>query len=294
MPLCDFALRAVEGDQAGQGALEVGGIEAVEGLRAHRRLGQHLPGDREHQRPPPRVLQGVGDRQIRHRPGVQHGPVGLLAPEEAQDVAGRLRVGQRRGQLADPFADAAAGFPDPEGPDVALHDQPGLQPVRAEVHEGGQHPARPDRRGQRFGRQAVLEADHVTVRRETPAEKLGRGRGVVALGGHRGPRQGGGEAIRQHRSGLHREVLDRPADGQAPPVDGLDMGGIGIAEENVMTVTDQVGTDGAADGTGADNRQLQEGSSWSGSDRRLRPRGGRQSWGRTHGPPAGPGDDGSQ
>ncbi len=137
----------------------------------------------------------------------------------------------------------------------------GLQPVRAEVHEGGQHPARPDRCGQRSRRQAVLEADHVTVRRETPAEKLGRGRGVVALGGHRGPRQGGGEAIRQHRSGLHREVLDRPADGQAPPVDGLDMGAIGIAEENVMTGPDQVGTDGAADGTGADYRQLHEGSS---------------------------------
>ena len=39
------------------------------------------------------------------------------------------------------------------------------------------------------------------------------------------------------------------------------MGGIGVAEQNVVTVTDQVGTDGAADGTGTDNRQLHEGSS---------------------------------
>ncbi len=38
------------------------------------------------------------------------------------------------------------------------------------------------------------------------------------------------------------------------------MGAIGIAEENVVTVTDHVGTDGAADGTSADYRQLHEGS----------------------------------
>jgi hypothetical protein len=35
------------------------------------------------------------------------------------------------------------------------------------------------------------------------------------------------------------------------------MGRICVAEKNVMTVADQVGTNGASDGTGTDNRQLQ-------------------------------------
>lgn len=40
------------------------------------------------------------------------------------------------------------------------------------------------------------------------------------------------------------------------------MGGIGVAEKNVMAGTDQVSTDRASDGAGADNRQLQGTSSW--------------------------------
>ncbi len=179
----------VEPDQAGQRPLEVTRVEAVEALRADRRLGQYLPGGRQHQRPPPRIRQRVSDRQIGHRPGVQHGPVCLLAPQKAHDVAGGLGVGQRLRQLEHPLADATLRFADPEGTDVALHDQPRFQPVRAEVHEADHHAVRAHGRGQGSRRQAVLKRDNVAIGVEAPAEEFGRGGCVMALHGHGRPGQ---------------------------------------------------------------------------------------------------------
>ncbi len=246
----------VEGDQAGQRALKVAGVEAVESLGPDRRLGEHLSRDRQHQRPPSRILQGVGDRQVGHRPGVQHRPVSLLAPQKAHDVAGGLRVGQRFRQFPHPVAAAAPGLPDAEGPDVALHDQPGLEPVRAEVDEADHDPFRADGRCQGARGQAVLKADNVTAGSETPLEQLCRRGGVVALHGHRRPWQRCGKIVWQHGPCPHREVLDRPADGEAPLVDRLDVRSVGVTEQDVVAVPDHVGADRAADRTGPDNRQL--------------------------------------
>ena len=59
---------------------------------------------------------------------------------------------------------------------------------------------------------------------------------------------------RQHGPGLHGKVLDGPADSEPALVDRLDVGGIGVAEKDVVTGPDHVGADRAADGTGTDNR----------------------------------------
>src|SRR5262249_12226532 len=91
---------ATTAESLGAGAAPMScGLPFPRGCPAYRRLGQYLPGDRQHQRPPPWVLQGAGDRQAGHRPGVQHGPVRLLAPQKPHDVAGGLGVGQRPCQL---------------------------------------------------------------------------------------------------------------------------------------------------------------------------------------------------
>ena len=63
-----------------------------------RRLREDLPRDGDHDRPVARVLEVLGDGQVGHRPGPQHRPVGLLAPQVAEHVVGRLRVRQRVGE----------------------------------------------------------------------------------------------------------------------------------------------------------------------------------------------------
>ena len=91
-----------------------------------RRLCEDLPRDGDHDRPVAQVFKVLDDGQVGDGPGPQHRTVGLLAPQEAEHVASRLRVRQRLGQVQHARGDqAAVELADAERRDVALHDAPG-------------------------------------------------------------------------------------------------------------------------------------------------------------------------
>jgi hypothetical protein len=71
-----------------------------------------------------------------------------------------------------------------------------------------------------------------------------------------GVTEAAGQAVRGHRPGGDGEVLDGPLDAQPAAVYRVDMRLVGVAQQDVVAVPDEVGADGPADGPGADDRQL--------------------------------------
>ena len=65
---------------------------------------------------------------------------------------------------------------------------------------------------------------------------------------------------RQHGARRHGELLDRPLDPQAVRVEGGDVVGVGVAQQDVVPVPDQLGGDAAADGAGAEHGDVHGGS----------------------------------
>jgi hypothetical protein len=191
----------------------------------------------------------LGDRQVGHRPGPQHRAVGLLAPQIAEDVVGRLRVRKRAGEGEHPRGDTAAvELADPEGGDVALQDAPGGHHVGADVDERGDDPVPAHRRDQVIGGEPVLHGQHVAVRGEPAPQQLGRGPGVQALDRDDGVGDLIGELVGGDRARLDRELVDRALDDQPAAANGGDMVAVGVAQGDVVAGPDHVGAEGAADG----------------------------------------------
>jgi hypothetical protein len=102
-----------------------------------------------------------------------------------------------------------------------------------------------------------LKGHNVAIGVEAFPEQLGRGRRVVAFHRDGRPGQRRGQVAGQHGPRLHGEVLHGPGDGQAALVDRGHVGRVGVAEQDVVAVPDQMSADRAADSTRTDNRQLQ-------------------------------------
>ena len=135
---------AVELDEALDRALEIGGVEAVERLRAGRRCAEHLFCDAEEEQTIARLREGVRDREIGYGRREQHRAVGLLRPEVAEDVVRRPRVADLPHEPIDPLARPAVDFADVEGAAARVVDAPRPQVVRAEVDECADRPLLPD------------------------------------------------------------------------------------------------------------------------------------------------------
>ncbi len=245
----------VEVGQPGQRPLEVGRVEAVEAHRPDRCPGQHLAGHGQQQLAVGRIVEDGVDGQVADGGGEQLRPVGLLGPQVAEHLGGGLGVGDVLGQRADPVGQCAVQLADHERAPIAAQHDPGLDDVRAEVHERLDDPARADGIGDDLGIQPVLEREHVARARlaaQPSGEQGGRRGGVVGLDREQDRpvdlvRQVGG----QHCGHGHGELLDRPGDPQAGRVHRGDDGGIGVGHEHVMAVTDETCGDDAADGTAA-------------------------------------------
>ena len=248
--------RPVERHQPVDRALEVVGVEAVEGHGTHRGLGEHLAGQAEHQRPVPGLGECVRDGQVRDGGREEHGAVGLLGPQVAGDVVRRLGPGQRLGQFADPVAHAAAGLPDAERRDVAVEHHAGLEVVGSEVDESGDDAVGAHLGGDRVGRQAVLQREHVAVGGQPIAQQGGGRRGVVRLHRDDRPPDDRRQLLGADGGRLDGELLDRPGDAQSGGVDGGHVSGVGVAQEDVVAGPDQVRGNGAADRSGADDGEV--------------------------------------
>ncbi len=148
------------------------------------------------------------------------------------------------------------GLTDPEGGHVALHDAAGADDIGAEVDEPDDDALPPDCFGDGRRRHAVLEAHHPAVIGQPVAQQPRRRRRVVALHGDGGVRDPVRQPVGCHGRHPHRELVDRPLDAQAAPVDRLDVGGVGVTEQDVVTGPGHVGADRPADRPGADDRQL--------------------------------------
>ena len=126
---------AVELDQPVDRAVEVVGVEAVERLDRHRCGGEHLVRELDEDRAIPGLGERVGDREVGDGGGEEHRPVGLLRPEEADDVLRLLRVRQVAEQPLEPVAAAPVELADVERATSADEDAARLEVVGAEVDE---------------------------------------------------------------------------------------------------------------------------------------------------------------
>ena len=252
-----FGAAAVERHQALQRALEIIRLEPVEADRTDRRLRQHFSRDGQHERAIFRSLQGVGDRQVGHRAGEEHGAVGLLGPQITQDGVGGLRVGQRLRDQGQPFGGPTVEFADAKGADVSLDDQPGREVVGSEVHEADHQVLLPHGIAQDVVGESVLQRDDGRAGVQ-PAAQLGRRRGRV-VGLHRDQHDAGepfGQILGGDGRRVHGEILDRTGDVQPAVVDRCDMIAVGITEQHVVPGAPQVCAHGPTDGTGADDGEL--------------------------------------
>ena len=215
MPLYFLALLRLNAASRSRDPSRSSRVEAVEALHRDRRLREDLARDGDHDRPVARVLEVLGDGQVGHGPGPQHRAVGLLAPQVAEHVVGRLRVRQRVGEGEHPRGDAAAvELADPERGDVALQDAPGGHHVGADVDERGDDPVAADGRDQVIGGEPVLHGQHVAVRGEPVAQQFGRGAGVQALDRDDGVGDLIGELVGGDRVRGDGELVDRALDDQ--------------------------------------------------------------------------------
>src|SRR5205823_73559 len=82
-----------------------------------------------------RLGERVGDREVGDCGREQHRAVCLLAPEEAEDVRGLLRVGQLAQQTREPLGTTTVELTDIERAPAAEEDAAGRDPVGAEVDE---------------------------------------------------------------------------------------------------------------------------------------------------------------
>ena len=244
----------VEGDQPPERAVQVLGVEPVEGHGGDRGLGQHLPRQPEQQRRVRGVLEDVRDRQVADRGGDEHRPVGLLGPEVAEYVPGHLGVRDVGGQGPDPLGDGAVDLPDEERRPVPAPHDPGLEHVGAEVDQRLDHPLRADSSGERTSVQAVLQRDHERAFAQAPSQERCRGRGVLRLDRDQDrPVQLRWQVAGRHRRHAYREVLHRPLDPQAAFVNRRDHGRICVTGQYLAAVTGQAGGNRAADRTAADH-----------------------------------------
>ena len=241
----------VELDQPVDRAVEVVRVEAVERLDRHRRRREHLAGQRDEDAAVASLGQRVRDREVGDGGGEEHRAVGLLRPQEAEDVGSLARIGQVGEQAPDPFARPAVELPDVERAATADEDPPRRQVVGAEVHERADGALLAhDRRDQRLV-DPVLQGDDESVRVEPRCDGVESRRSVLRLDGQ----EDGTEAIRQpvgrDCGSRDRELLDGPLDRQAMLVHRRHVFGIGVAEEHRPAVADKSGTDGAADCPGS-------------------------------------------
>ena len=154
---------AVELDQPVDRGVEVVGVEAVERLDGHRRGGEHLARELDVDLAVARLGERVGDREVGDGCREQHRAVGLLGPQEADDVGGLLRVGQVVEQPLEAVAAAAVELADVERAAAAEEDPARLEVVGAEVDERADGALLADDRGDQRLVDAVLQRDDEAV-----------------------------------------------------------------------------------------------------------------------------------
>ena len=244
---------AVELDQPLDRAVEVVGVEAVERLDRHRRGGEHLARELDVDRAVAGLGERVGDREVGDGGREEHRPVGLLRPEEADDVRRLLRVRQVAKQLLEPVGAAPVELADVEGAAAAEEDAARLQVVGAEVDERPDRALRAEERGDQRLVDAVLQRDDEAVRGEARRDRAEGVLGVLGLDGEQHGAEPVGQLVGRDRPRLDRELLDRALDAQAVRVDRRDVGGVGVAEEHAPAAAQELGSHGAADRAGADD-----------------------------------------
>ncbi len=190
---------AVELDEPLDRAVEVVGVEAVERLDRYRRRGEHLARELHEDAAVARLGQRIGDREVGDRRREQHRAVGLLRPEEADDVRGLLRVRQVAQQLLEPLAAAAVELADVERAAAADEDPARLEVVGAEVHERADRALRADAAGDLRLVDPVLQRDDEAVGREPRRDRRERGVRVLRLDREQHRLQPVGQLVRATR-----------------------------------------------------------------------------------------------
>jgi hypothetical protein len=133
-------------------------------------------------------------------------------------------------------------------PRVAAHNHAGCHHVGAEVDAGLDNPAWPGRGGQRGRGQPVLQRGDECPSRQSAGEQLGGSGRVVLLAGHQDREvDPGGQLARSDRGRASGELLDRPLDAQPVGLDRAYHRRVGVADQDVVAVSDESGRDGPAD-----------------------------------------------
>ena len=199
------------------------------------------------QRPVRGLVERVGDGQVGDGRAEEHGAVGHLPPQVAEDVVGLARVLDGGDEGSDALAPAPVQLADHEGRAVGEEDTAGAEVVGSEVHEGADRPPLPHGGGDDRLVEPVLQRHDVAVRGEA-----GRDRGesrlrVLRLHGEQNLIEPVRQAVGLHGRRGHRELLHRPLDGEAVLVHRRDVVRGRVAEEDVVAVSDEARADGSPD-----------------------------------------------
>ncbi len=238
---------AVERDEPLDRAIEVGRVETVERLRARGRAGENLARQPEVERSVARLLQGVGDREVRDGRREEHCAIRLLRPQESEDVVRHLGVVEVPGELHDALTSTPVDLAHTERAATPDEDAPRADVVGSEVHEGT-HGSRCS-----YGFcdcrlvQSVLERDDEAIRCEARRDTRHRGLRIVCLHGEEHAPETIGQIVRVNGPSSDCELLDRPLDGETLVVHRSDVLGVDVGEDDVVPATGKASANGSAD-----------------------------------------------
>ena len=199
------------------------------------------------QRPVRRLFERVGDGEIGDRGAEEHGAVGHLPPQVAEDVVGLARVLDGGDEGGDALAPAPVQLADHEGRAVGDEDTSGTEVVGSEVHEGADRPPLPHEGGDYRLVEPVLQRDDVAVLGEAGGDRGESRLRVLRLHGEQNVLEPVRQAVGMHGRRRHGELLDRPLDDEAVLVHRRDVLRIGVTEEDVVAVSDEARADGSPD-----------------------------------------------